>query len=149
MYQFTFLTIRVLYGTTLIALSILGLCQHKSILAQINSISGISGTLLFLGMTVSAFFLILESVGILIVKNQKCKQLKIRFKTLCVYFNRRRHWFYLPPASACLAVIPLSYKFGINEPAITQWTYLSLCLAGIGFAIIEGVISNESARRYA
>lgn len=155
--------IRLFYGALLLNLVVISLCHHKSVLAQVTSLSGAYGAILIMGMSISASLLVLETVTICtwdLINSEQLNQFylqhpklnlliqrtRIRVRNFCACVNRRRHWFYLPPALACLSVIPMSYKFNINEAAAVHWFYLCLCFAGIGFAILEGIISNDRVR---
>lgn len=155
--------IRFFYGAMLLNLVAIAFFHHKSVLAQVISMSGLWGKFLLLGMAGSAVLLIIETLaGWLwdVINSHQLRQfyeqnsklcrhvqtIRTDIKFVCAWINRRRHWFYLPPALACLYVIPMSYWLGITEAAPVRWFYLCLSLAGIGFAILEGLISNDKAR---
>lgn len=155
--------IRFFYGAILFNLVIVAFCHHQSVLARVVSLSGIWGKCLILAMAGSALLLMVETLAIWLCDAINSKRIKHLYErnffflrymqavrsyinTVCVWINRRRQWFYLPPALASLFVIPMSYWLGITEASPIRWFYLGLCLAGIGFAIMEGLVCNNKAR---
>ena len=64
----------------------------------------------------------------------------------CALANRYRHWFYLPPAFACLFVVPVSVYIGAEGRAVLTFLYVWLFACGIGGALLEGIINNERSR---
>ena len=156
--------IRSFYGLLLLTLVVMGAASSQSVLAQVVTKGGLMGWLLLLSMLVAAIMLILDTVALWLwdfVNSDSAKAfcehntciiarhiLATRTGLLkaCAWANRRRHWFYLPAASCCLFVIPMSYWLGIKEAAAVQWFYLCMFCGGLGFAVIEGLISNERAK---
>ena len=64
----------------------------------------------------------------------------------CGLANNWRHWFYLPPAFACLFSVPVAIYTGAEGLPLLSMLYLWLFLCGCGAAVIEGVINNERHR---
>ena len=65
----------------------------------------------------------------------------------CGLANKLRHWFYLPPAFACLFVVPVAVYIGAEGVTLLSMLYIWLFLCGLAAALIEGVINNERLSR--
>ena len=156
--------IRAFYGLLLMAVGFIGLAHPHSVLAQVVAHGGLAGKVVLLGMLGAAVLLVFDTVAMglwdmvnsdraqhycrnnVCITAQNIQLARSSLMRLCTWANRRRHWFYLPPAMCCLFVIPMSYWLGIEEAMAVRWFYLCLFCGGVAFAIIEGLISNERAR---
>lgn len=150
---------RISYGSTILALLLVNTNTERALMWQIVQYGG-AGWLLISTLTVSAFLLLLD--GLLEFLWPYISRLEIIHGRLiwlswlhrlryalvvgCSVANKLRHWFYLPPAFACLFVVPVAVYIGASGVPFLSMLYIWLFLWGLGAALIEGVINNERQR---
>ncbi len=154
---------RISYGGTILALLLVNANTERALMWQIVQHGG-AGWLLILMLVVSALLLLsdglFEFTWALIssqrAENACCRLPWLRVRWLhklrhvlvwgCGLANKLRHWFYLPPAFACLFVVPVAVYIGAAGVPLLSMLYIWLFALGLAAAVIEGVINNERQR---
>ena len=154
---------RISYGGTILALLVANASTPGALLNQIAAHAGV-GVLMLSALVVSAALLITDGLFEFAwhyIADNRADQVCTHSRWLrkswlctlrrvlvagCALANRYRHWFYLPPAFACLFVVPVSVYIGAEGKAVLTFLYLWLFACGIGGALLEGVINNERSR---
>ena len=163
--QITMLSVamRIGYGGTILTLLLIRVNTPNPLMWQIVQNGGMMlGTLCVL--SAAALLLLLDGIFAFIwtliastEAEEACKRshwfplrwLQCLRKVLrigCGLANNWRHWFYLPPAFACLFSVPVAIYTGAEGLPLLSMLYLWLFLCGCGAAVIEGVINNERHR---
>ena len=149
---------RISYGGTILALLAANASTPGAILNQIAAHPGL-GLLMLATLALSAALLISDGLFEFAwpyIADRRAEQVCARSRWLSTLrrvlmaggalANRYRHWFYLPPAFACLFVVPVSVYIGAEGRAVLTFLYLWLFACGIGGALLEGIINNERSR---
>lgn len=154
---------RISYGGTILALLAANASTPGAILNQIAAHPGL-GLLMLATLALSAALLISDGLFEFAwpyIADRRAEQVCARSRWLrkswlstlrrvlmagCALANRYRHWFYLPPAFACLFVVPVSVYIGAEGRAVLTFLYVWLFACGIGGALLEGIINNERSR---
>ena len=154
---------RISYGGTILALLAANASTPGALLNQIAAHAGV-GLLMLSALVVSAALLITDGLFEFAwpyIADNRADQVCTHSRWLrkswlctlrrvlvagCALANRYRHWFYLPPAFACLFVVPVSVYIGAEGKAVLTFLYLWLFACGIGGAVLEGIINNERSR---
>lgn len=154
---------RISYGGTILALLAANASTPGALLNQIAAHAGV-GLLMLSALVVSAALLITDGLFEFAwpyIADNRADQVCTHSRWLrkswlctlrrvlvagCALAKRYRHWFYLPPAFACLFVVPVSVYIGAEGKAVLTFLYLWLFACGIGGALLEGVINNERSR---
>ena len=154
---------RISYGGTILALLLVNANTEKALIWQIVQHGG-AGWLLILALVVSALLLLSDGLFEFLwplISSQRaenaCRRVpwlrvrwlhKLRHVLVwgCGLANKLRHWFYLPPAFACLFVVPVAAYIGANGVPLLSMLYIWLFVCGLGAALMEGMINNERQR---
>lgn len=154
---------RISYGGTLLAMLFANANTENTLMWQVLRQGGLS-VLPAAVLAVSAFLLLVDGILEFLwpyISSKKTEIACIRSKWLqvkwlhsfrylliaaCRLANKLRHWFYLPPAFACLFIIPLAVYTGAKGVPVLSLLYLWMFACGLSAALLEGVINNERLR---
>lgn len=156
-------SMRIGYGGTILTLLLIRVNTPNSLMWQIVQNGGMMLGMLCV-LSAAALLLLLDGIFAFIwpliestEAEEACKRshwfplmwLQCLRKVLrigCGLANKWRHWFYLPPAFACLFSVPVAIYTGAEGLPLLSMLYLWLFLCGCGAAVIEGIINNERHR---
>ena len=147
---------RISYGGTILSLMAANASTSGALLNQIAVHGGLGGVMLG---TLSLSAALLISDGLFefawpYIADRRAEQVCARSRWLrkswlstlrrvlvagCALANRYRHWFYLPPAFACLFVVPVSVYIGAEGRAVLTFLYVWLFACGIGGALMDAI----------
>lgn len=156
-------SMRIGYGGTILVLLLIRVNTPNSLMWQIVQNGGMMLVTLCV-LAAAALLLLLDGIFAFIwpliastEAEEACKRshwfplgwlqrLRKVLRIGCGLANNWRHWFYLPPAFACLFSVPVAAYIGAEGLPLLSILYLWLFLCGCGAAVMEGIINNERHR---